>query len=79
MEHPLINDIDHLTVDELQTRIADLSRKLSIAHRSGNAHLTAQIRMALETFQNKYQEKQQALWDKQKKSGNDYDDRIDIS
>ena len=57
MEHPLIPDIDHLTIDQLQARISELNKKLGIAHRTGNGHLTAQIRMALETFNNKYREK----------------------
>jgi hypothetical protein len=56
MEHPLIPDIDHLTIDQLQARISELNKKLGIAHRTGNAHLTSQIRMALETFNNKYRD-----------------------
>jgi hypothetical protein len=79
MEHPLINNVDNLTLDELQTRITDLTKKLSYAHRTGNGHLCNQIRMALETFQNKHREKQQALWDNKNKSGPDFSDKIDIS
>lgn len=79
MEHPLIGNIDNLELDELQTKINDLTKKLSIAHRMGNAQLVGQIRMALETFQTKHREKQQALWDASKKSGPDFSDKIDIS
>jgi hypothetical protein len=46
MEHPLINNIDNLTVDELQGKISELNKKLSFAHRSGNGQLANQIRMA---------------------------------
>ena len=60
MEHPLVGNLDDLSVDQLTTQISDLSRKLSIAGRTGNAHLCNQIRMALESYQNKYQEKLQA-------------------
>jgi hypothetical protein len=60
MEHPLVGNLDDLSVDQLTTQISDLSRKLSIASRTGNAHLCNQIRMALESYQNKYQEKLQA-------------------
>lgn len=80
MEHPLINNIDSLTSEELQTKISELTKKLSWASRSGNANLVGQIRMALETFQNKYREKQQAIYDAAAaKGGPDYSDRIDIS
>jgi hypothetical protein len=60
MEHPLVGNLDNLSVDQLSTQISDLSRKLGIASRTGNAHLCNQIRMALESYQNKYQEKLQA-------------------
>jgi len=79
MEHPLISDINDLTVEQLQTRITDLNKKLMIASRSGNAHLAGQIRMALETFNNKYQERMKEIWDKQSSGGPDFSDRIDIS
>lgn len=64
MEHPLIGNLDQLTVDELTTIISDLNRKLGIAARSGNAHLCNQIRMALESHTAKYQEKLQASYQK---------------
>ncbi len=77
MEHPLISDADQLTMEELQTRITDLQKKLAWAQRS-NAHLAGQISMALETYTNRYQQKQRELWDRQQ-GDTDYSDRIDIS
>lgn len=79
MEHPLIGNIDNLTMDELQTKITELNKKLMIAHRSGNGYLTQQVQMALETFQNKLRERQEAEWERQRKSGTDFADKIDIS
>jgi N-acetylmuramic acid 6-phosphate (MurNAc-6-P) etherase len=78
MEHPLIHNIDNLTLEELQTKISDLSKKYNWAVRT-NANLAQQIAMALETYRNKFQEKQQAIYDAAKKSGNDFSDKIDIS
>ena len=77
MEHPLIGNIDDLTLDDLTSKISDLNNKLNIVMRSGNGHLCNQIRMALETYQNKYQEKLQASY---KKAGGDvnFDDKINI-
>jgi len=65
MEHPLITDTDSLTLDELSQRINDLTKKYSIAQNTGNAHLCNQIRMALETFRNKYQERIRQTYAKQ--------------
>lgn len=73
MEHPLINGLQDLTSDQLLEKITELNRKLGIAMRSGNADLCNQLRMAIESFQNKYQEKIR------KDTDNNFDDVIDIS
>lgn len=78
MEHPLISDISHLNVDELQTRITELGKKLSWARRN-NAYLASQIEMALETYNNQYRAKQQEIYDAAVKKGSDFSDKIDIS
>lgn len=72
MEHPLIGDIDTLSAEQLQEKISELTKKMGIAYRTGNAHLCHQIRMALETYQNKYNEKLRG-------SGSAFDEVIDIS
>ena len=79
MEHPLINNIDDLSPEDLQARISDLNKKLAFAVRAGNGHLSAQIRMALETFNNKYQQRMQEIYNKQNRSGTDFSDKINIS
>ncbi len=76
MEHPLIGDLSELTMEELSAKISDLNKKLSIAMRTGNAHLCNQLRMALESHNNKYQEKLQESY---KKSDANFDDKINIS
>lgn len=78
MEHPLIGDLDHLTLEELQIKIQELTKKRAWAQRS-NANLAAQIAMALESYNAKYREKQQAMLDKMTRNGPDYSDKIDIS
>lgn len=79
MEHPLITDINDLTVEQLQSRISDLSKKLMFAQRMNNAHLAGQIRMALETFNNKYQAKLKETYEAESKKGPDFSDKINIS
>jgi hypothetical protein len=76
MEHPLIGDLSELTMEELSAKISDLNKKLSIAMRTGNGHLCNQLRMALESHNNKYQEKLQESY---KKSDANFDDKINIS
>lgn len=57
MEHPLISGLNDLTQEQLTEKISDLNKKLIIAAQTGNGHLCNQIRMALESYNNKYQEK----------------------
>ena len=57
MEHPLIGSLDSLNEEQLTTKISELNRKLSIAAQSGNGHLCDQIRMAIESYQSKYQQR----------------------
>ena len=75
MEHPLIGDLNDLTLEELSSRVNDLNQKLSMAMRTGNGHLCNQIRMAIESYQVKYQEKLQESY---KKSDVDFGDKIKI-
>jgi hypothetical protein len=78
MEHPLIHDLNDLTLEQLYDRITELNKKLAWASRH-NQYLANQINMALASYQSQYQQKQQALWDSSRQQGADYSDRIDIS
>jgi hypothetical protein len=73
MEHPLIPNLDQFTSEELLDKITELNKKLSIALNSGNHYLCNQLRMAIESYQNKYNEKLRGG------PATSFDDIIDIS
>jgi hypothetical protein len=73
MEHPLISNLDSLTTQQLSDKIAELNKKLGIAYRTGNAYLCEQLRMAIESYQSKYQERLKGG------PGTPFDEVIDIS
>lgn len=77
MEHPLINNIDNLSLEELGSKVSDLNKKLAIAYRSGNGHLCEQIRMALNSYNVKHQEKMAELFKSGSRPG--FEGKIDIS
>ena len=79
MEHPFINSLDDLTIEQLGSKISDLHKKLSIAHRMGNGYLCDQIRMALNSYNNKYQQKMQALSAPKAGETDSFNSKIDIS
>lgn len=79
MEHPLIGNIDDLSVEELSAKVNELNSKLSIATRTGNGHLCNQLRMAIESYQNKYRQRLEETWRRQEQSANiNFDDKINI-
>lgn len=73
MEHPLIANLDDLSMEQLSEKISELTKKLGIASRTGNYHLCNQIRMALESYQTTYNERTR------RGSGDMFDEVIDIS
>ena len=73
MEHPLIANLNDLTEEQLLEKVTELQRKLSVAYRTGNADLCNQIRMAIESFQTKYQDKIR------RDDNNNFDEIINIS
>lgn len=73
MEHPLVPNLDQLSSEDLLSRITELNRKLGIAYSIGNGHLCNQLRMAIESYQNKYNEKTRG------NPGTAFDEIIDIS
>jgi 20S proteasome alpha/beta subunit len=73
MDHPLIGSLDEFTPDQLLEKITELNKKLGIAYSMGNNDLCNQLRMAIESHQNKYQEKIRSNPD------NNFDGVIDIS
>jgi hypothetical protein len=78
MEHPLIGNLDDLTVDQLSEKVGELHKKMSIAQTTGNGNLVHQIRMALEAYNNKYLEKLNDSYQKQNPGNIDFDGKIKI-
>jgi len=75
MQHPFISNLDELTTQELSEKINDLYSKLRIAMSSGNSYLVNQVKMAIESYETKYQERL-----RQELGGDDnYETNVDIS
>ena len=76
MEHPLINDLNDLTIEQLSEKVNELHKKLGIAYRSGNGYLCDQIRMAIDSYTTKLRERQDEQYRAAQQS---FDDKIKIS
>jgi len=78
MEHPLIGDLSKYSIDELTSKISELNKKLSYAMTTGNGHLCNQLRMAIETFRNQYQQKVREDYEKRLADAKIDTSKIDI-
>ena len=67
MEHPFLdpNEIKKMKLEEIQNKITELTKKLTIAYQSGNDYLVHQVQMALETYNNAQQEKLREMMPKE--------------
>lgn len=74
MEHPLVGDLKSLTDEEIQKTISELNNKLLQAYRMGNTQIINQLHMAIESYRNQAQQRQQ-----QNNTNPGHDDKIDIS
>jgi hypothetical protein len=79
MEHPFINNLEDLTLEQLGSKISELHKKLNIAHRMGNSYLCDQIRMALASYTGKHQQKMTAQNAPPPGEDHSFNKKIDIS
>lgn len=57
MQHPFINDLSNLSMEELQQKISDLNNKLNFAYRTGKGPLINQLLMVIESYRTEYNKK----------------------
>ena len=76
IEHPLIGELKDLTLEEIQSKLSELSKKLAFAHTSGNQSLVNQIMLVQGSYQEAYRIKMDEMMPKG--SGDKYADKIDI-
>lgn len=65
MQHPFIGDLSDKTMDELQTTISDLSKKLTFAYRMQNQNMANQVSMVIESYKTEYNKRMDDLFKKQ--------------
>ena len=57
MFHPLEEDLSKYTIEEVETRLTDLSRKYNTAMRFGNIQLLTQIQTFVTIYRNELSER----------------------
>lgn len=79
MEHPFLSteEIAKMKMEDIQSKITELTNKLSFAYGTGNGYLVHQLSMALETYNAAMQRKLSEMFPKDQEEK--YKNKIDIS
>jgi len=77
MEHPLVGQLKDLTLEEVQTKLQEINKKLSFAYRTGNNALSHQLQMVQHSYTEEYNRKMRDLMPKD--DDDSHNDKIDIS
>ena len=65
MEHPFISSLSDKTLEELQTAMSDLTKKLNFAYRMQNGAMIHQLNMVMESYRMEYGRKMDEVLKKQ--------------
>ena len=65
MQHPFIGDLSDKTLDELQTTINELTKKLSYAYRINHIGMVHQLNMAMDSYKTEANKRLDELYKKQ--------------
>jgi hypothetical protein len=65
MQHPFITDLSDKSLEDLQTSITDLMKKLNFAYSMQNGPMIHQISMVLESYKAEHNKKMDEIMKKQ--------------
>jgi hypothetical protein len=65
MQHPFINNLSDKSIEDLQTSITDLMKKLNFAYSMQNGPMIHQISMVLESYKAEHNKKMDEIMKKQ--------------
>jgi hypothetical protein len=76
--HPLAPDLSNLTDDELHTKRAELTNRMTFAYRMGHGDIIGQIQLLLGDYDMEIQKRNQKMLDDLQKNNKNFKDKIDI-
>ena len=65
MQHPFITSLTDKSIEELETSINDLTKKLTFVYRMQNQAMIQQIQMVLESYKTEYSRRMDEMYKKQ--------------
>jgi hypothetical protein len=65
MQHPFIGDLSDLSLDDLQTKVNEITKNMMFAQRMGNSSLVWQMQMALDSYKQEVSKRMDDMFKKQ--------------
>jgi hypothetical protein len=65
MQHPFITDLSDKSLEDLQVKLTDLTKKLNFAYKMQNGPMIHQIQMVIESYRAEHNKKMDELLKKQ--------------
>jgi hypothetical protein len=79
MSHPLLGKLSTLTLDELNKKYAETSKKLIQLQRYGNPDVVRQIQLILNDYKYELEERNRKIMEETEKKNPNFKDIIDIN
>ena len=78
MGHPLAPDLSKLSLEELNTKYSELTKRLNMAHRWGNSVMVGQLQLLLQDYQMELAERNRKQIEELEKNSKQFSKIIDI-
>ena len=76
--HPLAPNLSSLSLEELQQKSADLTKRMSMAYRWGNPDMVQQLQMLIEDYQTELRARGDRALEEMQKNSKKFTNIIDI-
>ena len=76
--HPFISDLSALSVDELNQKLADITKRMNYAQRIGQIDMINQLYLIQASYQEEFSVRQNKMMDEMAEKSKQFKDIIDI-
>jgi hypothetical protein len=78
MGHPLTPDLSKLSLDELTNKYSELTNRIGMAYRWGNASMVGQLQLLLQDYQEEINARNRKQLEEMEKNSKNFNKIIDI-
>lgn len=76
--HPFISDLSGLTLDELNKKLSDITKRMQFAYSIGQSDMINQLQLINASYQNEFMIRQNKMMEEMAEKSKQFKDIIDI-